>query len=123
MIVLDTSAAIEILRETERGIKIVQEIGHSEASVTSISIHEVLVGAKEKEIPRIEGFLSSVETLSFDAKSAIESSRLQNKLKSRGIKIDELDIFIAGICLANGAKLITLDKDFLEIKELDVKVF
>ncbi len=123
MIVLDTSAIIEILKQTDKGTEIAGAVKYLDVAITSISIHEILVGAKEKEIAKIEHFLSSVKTLDFNSLSAIESSRLENKLKSRGIKIGELDIFISGICLANNSKLITLDRDFLEVKELDVKVF
>ncbi len=123
MIVLDTSAIIEILKQTDKGTEIAGAVKYLDVAITSISIHEILVGAKEKEIAKIEHFLSSVKTLDFNSLSAIESSRLENKLKSRGIKIGELDIFISGICLANNSKLITLDRDFLEVKELDMKVF
>jgi len=123
MVVLDTSAVIEILRGSKKGAQIEDAIGHEKVFITAFTVHEIMMGVKETEIYKTQGFLSSVEILVFDFSSAMASSQIERGLIKKGKKIEESDIFIAGICLANNLGLITLDNDFIEIKELDVKVF
>lgn len=120
MIVLDTSAVIELLKGTGNGKKIAEiVIRHKETAITAFTIFELLGNAREKEIPKLYAFFSSVVVLSFDAMASLESSKIKNRLKARGHKIGEIDIFIAGICSATNTVLITLDKDFERIEDID----
>ena len=123
MLILDTSTIIEILKDTEKGNRISEFIQGQEAAITSFSVHELMIGAKEREITRLEMFFASVKIFSFDLMAALESWRLEKNLIKGGKTIEESDIFIAGICLAANAKLITLDKGFEGVKSLDVKFF
>ena len=123
MIILDTSAIIEILKDTEKGKKITTFIQDQETGITSFSVHELMIGSKEKELPRLEMLFASIKIFNFDLMAALESFQLEKNLIKKGKMIEESDIFIAGICLAAKAKLITLDKGFEEIKELDFKIF
>jgi predicted nucleic acid-binding protein len=122
MIILDTSAIIEILKGTEAGRKINQLTLNNETAITAFSTHELLVGARASEIPQLYGFLASLEAWGFDSASALESSRIKKELSGKGKSIGDIDIFIAGICMSNNAKLITLDKDFEPIEGLNVVV-
>ncbi len=123
MLILDTSAAIEILKATEKGNEIKKHLENQEASITAFTVHELMMGVRESEITKTQAFLTSIKIFDFDTVSAIESAKIEKQLISKGKKIEESDVFIAGICLSNNSKLITLDKDFLEVKDLDVKVF
>ncbi len=122
MIILDTSAVIEILKGTETGKTINQIIEKTESSITAFSIHELLVGARANEMSRLYGFMASLEIWAFGPSSAFESSRIKKELSRKGKSIDDIDIFIAGICISNNAKLITLDKGFLGIEGLEVEI-
>ena len=123
MLILDTSAVIEVLKGTSKGEEIEKYIENKGASITAFTIHELFVGIKENEIFKIQEFLASIRIFNFDSVAAAESSGIEKYLISKGKRVEESDVFIAGICLANNSKLITLDKGFLEIKGLDVKVF
>lgn len=123
MIILDTSAAIEILKATETGAEIRKFLETGEVCITVFTVHELMVGVKENEISKLQGFFASVKTFSFDSMAALESAKIEKRLILKGKKIEESDVFIAGVCLATNSKLFTLDKGFLGIKELDVKVF
>lgn len=122
MIVLDTSAVIEVLKGNPLGQKIAGLLEEDETAVTSFTVHEMMVGAKDNEIPLIEGFFSSIRILSFDYMTALESARLERKLRLKGRTIEKVDIFISSICMASNARLITLDNDFKEIENLEVEI-
>ncbi len=122
MIILDTSAIIEILRGTQKTQLIREQAGTEDVSITSLSVHELMIGVREKEIPSLMAFLSSVTVKSFDFAAAFKSAEIEKQLTHNGRKIEESDIFIAGICMASNAKLITLDKDFESIEGLNVAV-
>ncbi len=123
MLILDTSAAIEILKSTQKGVEVRKYLEGQEVSITAFTVHELMMGVRQSEIPKTQAFLTSIKIFDFDTVSAIESAKIEKQLISKGKKIEESDIFIAGICLSNNSKLITLDKDFLQIKELDVRIF
>ncbi|MBI2675686.1 MAG: type II toxin-antitoxin system VapC family toxin [Candidatus Aenigmarchaeota archaeon] len=122
MIVLDTSAVIEVLKGSQKGEKIADLIGADETAVTAFSVYEMLVGAKSNEIPKIEAFFNSVRILSFNHIAALESARLEMELKAKGRMIEKVDIFISSICIASNSRLITLDNDFREIENLEVEI-
>ena len=119
MLILDTSAVIEVFKETQKGKEILKVIGSDELSITTFTVHELLVGIRESEVLKIQGFLTSVKIFSFDPPSAVQSAKVERQLSSKGKKIEESDVLIAGICIANNSKLITLDKGFSGISLLD----
>lgn len=119
MIILDTSAIIEILKNTYKAPSIKEHSENEEACITSFTVHELLVGVKEKELLMLTDFILSVRVLDFNIAAAFESSKIQKELASAGRTVEESDIFIAGICIANKAKLITLDKGFQDIRGLE----
>ncbi len=122
MTILDTSAIIEILKGTEKGGKIKELLSDEILSITPISIHEILILIKEDERESFTNFLNMVKIYNFESNSSIESSKIEINLKNSGNMIQRVDTFIAGICLARGERLITLDKDFEKIGGLNVKV-
>lgn len=117
---LDSSAAIEILKGSEKGRKIKEMLSGS-ICITAFSIHELYVGAQDK-LKLIEDFLQGFEVLGYDMESAIKSSQIEKSLSVQGKKINIVDAFIAGICITNNKTLITTDRDFSKISGLDVKV-
>ncbi len=122
MIILDTSAVVEILRETQNVKRIKELCSGQEPSITSFTVYELLTNVREGEIGDITKFLSLVKVYNFDSISAFQSAEIDKSLTFKGKKIQKSDLFIAGICFANNAKLITLDKDFLEIAGLDLEM-
>ena|SRR3989338_4564093 len=122
MYVVDSTILIEALRELPRIKKVQQLIGDEPLTTTTITFHELFVGvrtAQEQFI--IEGLFSSMTVLSYDLKSAKEGARIEKHLTQTGRKINKMDTLIAGICKANNATLVTLDKDFTKIDDLNVE--
>lgn len=118
---LDTSAAIEILRGSEKGREI-KELLSGNIFITTFSAHELFVGASDGQLQIIEDFLKSFEVLAYSSECAAKSSGIEKSLSKQGKKINLVDVFIAGICMANNCTLITTDSDFKSVKGLDVKV-
>jgi tRNA(fMet)-specific endonuclease VapC len=127
MIVLDTSALIDLFRG---GDEIRNVIGCDVAS-TAVNYHEIFVGIKHHKAKAEEKFFrrffSDIKILDFDLIAAERSSEIMGRLLSLGISVNAIDVLIAGIAVANGAEtLITRDRDFesiAKVTELNIKVY
>ncbi len=62
--------------------------------------------------------LGDYETLQTSKNSALLFAELKNSLRKKGRIIQDMDLFIAAVCIDAGATLVTFDKQFEEIKEL-----
>ena len=108
MHVLDSSALIDLLKDNERGAKIIKKIGSETAVTTVFSIYELLRVDK-----RLGLLFDNIKILDFDQESAKISALLDSKQKRKGKTLAITDQHIASICISNDATLITCDKDFL----------
>lgn len=122
MYLLDSSIIIEFLRNTPRCEKIIKLIDDKSVVITSLTAHELLLGATEKELFIVEGLLNGFEVLSYDVSCATISSRIEKELFKKGEMINLTDIFIASIALKNDFTLVTLDNDFRKISNLKTKI-
>jgi predicted nucleic acid-binding protein len=120
---LDTSAIIEIFNATDKGANLKNYLKDDSLAISSITVHELLVGLKENEKEFINNFLRDVRIFNFDFSSAEESSKIENELKKKGKLINIMDILVSGILRKNKLKLVTCDKDFLNVNNLEVKIF
>lgn len=118
MYVLDSSAFIELLKESPAGKKIAKKIRDLPAATTAFTVNEILIGAKEIQRKTLEELFEGVEVIEYDKDSALKSVEIEEVLMKKGQIINTVDIFIAGICLANNKQLVTLDKHFKRIPEL-----
>ncbi len=120
MIILDTTFLIDYFR----GKEITREIIKGEETATTVvSYHEIMTGIKirkaKKEERFFKKFFSGIHLLSYDRKAAEESSSIAAKLRAIGSNVNDMDLLIAGIAIANGAeKIVTRDRDFLEIEKV-----
>ena len=118
MIVLDTSAVIELAKGTEKGRKAEEFLRQEAAAISAITLNELLVGASEKQKLRMQNFISSLHVLPFDAEVSHASVGLEEQLERAGKMIGKLDIFIAATCIVHDLQLITADHDFKHVKGL-----
>ena len=120
MILLDSSALIELVDGSEKGLKIKKVVEKDSAAISSISVNEVLITSEGKERELFEKIIKSMRILPFDAEASYKSIEIEKQLAKNGNMIGKLDIFIASICILNNIPIITLDKDYVRIKELEV---
>ena len=127
MIVLDTSALIDLFR----GGEVIRGVLGGDLATTVVNYYEIFVGIRryrskkeEKFFPR---FFSEIKILDFDLAAAERSSEIMTSLITLGISVNAFDILISGIAVANESEtLITKDKDFesvAKVTELDIKVY
>ncbi|MHA1594376.1 MAG: type II toxin-antitoxin system VapC family toxin [Candidatus Baldrarchaeia archaeon] len=116
--VLDTSVIIEIARGNEKVLKKVLSLDNT-FYITSITKFEIFVGFPKKDELL---WINSLTELPFNGKSAEIAAYMYKKLKRRGLSLGLKDLFIGAISLANGYRLITLDKDFEVLKEFGLDV-
>ncbi len=120
---LDTSAVLELSYGTSLGKQIKSHIGSSPICISALTVHELLVGLKESELQQLQPFLTEIVVVDFTTETAKRSAEIERELRRKGKLINRMDILIAGISLAHNHELLTCDKDFLQIKELPVKIF
>lgn len=127
MTCLETTFIIDLLRGKEEIKNFKDELDKSEIflSVASPTIMEIWSGAlrsrlslKEKE--KINELLSSLVVLSLEEKSAKEAGEIEAELLKSGASVDIEDVMIAGICRANGEKIVTRDQHYTRISGLKI---
>ena len=132
MIVLDTNACIDYLN----GVNNIREVLKNQGELvhlTSISIYEVSIGLErtkrkisQKRFDEMNkvwlDFISGMEIYSLGYKEAIKAAQIFDGLESRGELIDDNDILICGIMLANGiSKILTRNiKHFEKVEGIQV---
>jgi tRNA(fMet)-specific endonuclease VapC len=132
MILLDTSACIDYLNGNLKLKRLIEE-QEDLIHICSITIYEINIGFErtKRKISKQRyrklysswlEFISSMEILSLGYKEAKMSAKIYDNLEAQGQKIDDNDILLVGIMLANGIKkLITRnERHFERIKEIEI---
>ena len=118
MIILDTSALIEITRGSEKGAQIIRCVQGESYATTSINMHELLLLARDDEKDEFREFLNAIKIYPYDKGCIEKSVFIERELMQKGKLINKLDILIAAICLAQDAGILTLDEDFKRVPGL-----
>lgn len=128
-VLLDTSVIIDFLRGKAEVVDSVKQIPQNEAIyVTAISIFELFIGIFKKGLVKEESdirlFLSQLNIIDLDSRSAEESAKVLSLLQKGGHTVNSLDTLITGTAIANGVNsILTEDKDFKEIEKVtNIKV-
>ena len=119
VILLDTSAAVELLRGRQPPETILdQAIGLS--VVVEMELHlGVLHGGGRKEKDAVDAFLRSVKIFEWDSHAALVSARVISRLWKEGRPIGDFDAQIAGHAIALDMPLLSCNgKHFKRVKEL-----
>ena len=123
MTFIDTSVIIDFLAGDEKIISIVKELAEKEEiKTTTITEYELLKHKAELKRQVAEKFLSAIIVCSFDRASARKAALLFEKLRKAGKMINENDLLIAGISLANDEILLTRDQKFNNLSEVSIKI-
>ena len=123
MTFLDTSVIIDFLSGDEKIASLMKEpITKEQIKTTTITEYELLKHKSQIRRNAAEIFLSGATVCPFDRNSAKIAASLYKKLESTGKMINENDLLIAGISLANNEILLTRDKKFANINDEKIKV-
>jgi predicted nucleic acid-binding protein len=125
---LDTDICIELLRSNSRVVSNIEKLPEDTKVYTSIiNASELLYGAylsdkKEQRIVEVKNFLSDIEVLGIDLRSAEIYGELKSVLKQKGNLIADNDLFIASVAKRNELTLITHNiKHFEKISGLKIE--
>jgi tRNA(fMet)-specific endonuclease VapC len=120
VIVLDTSAAIELLDGTPAGITISKHLETELAGASVVTLNELLVGSHGNKRTMVESLFKSLQLLPADEAIARKAAIVEEVLERKGRPIQKLDTFIAATCLVHQIPLITCDKGFKNVDGLHV---
>lgn len=118
MIILDTNAVIYYLQNNKKTIQVIDKIRTKETvGISTITEIEVFSFPNLSEIQQlsISKWLEEITIFPIDSFLSRQAARLR-----RIYKIKTPDAIIASTALFYNAKLVTRDKDFKKIKELEV---
>ena len=116
--VLDTTVLIEAI-DHGRHLDLLQ----NENSISVVSVYE-FIRYKKKMLENKLLLENSFDVLPLTNPVLLKAAEIFVRLKERGLKVSENDIYIASTALAANMRLYTRDKDFLKIKKhfQDLKV-
>jgi predicted nucleic acid-binding protein len=115
MIVLETSAVIDLLSGNQLGLKVKDHIAGEPAAITSLSAFEVLSGRKGTRKTQAQEFIKNCEILSFDEKAVFAAIELEEDQAAKGKPIGKLDTMIAATSRVHKLQLLATDGDFKDI--------
>jgi len=121
MILLDTSAAIYLLRGEMPPTTLTEE----SIGISTIVGMELQTGAfhggGQREKRRLKTFLEAVEIFNFDRAAALQAAKIRAEMWHAGQPIGDYDTLIAGHALTLNMPLLTANaKHFNRVKTLDV---
>ena len=123
MALIDTSIVIDFLAGEEKIVAAVHAVAKKGAiRTTVITEYELLKHRNGLQREIAEKFLSVITVYPFDRASAKQAALLFEKLLKNGTMINENDLLIAGIALANNEILLTRDKKFAFLKEESIQI-
>lgn len=116
MIVADTDVLIDALRGREPGrSRVAREIESASLATTTISLFELLSGARTpREQETIERLLEAITILPFDEPASRAASAARRNLEIEGRTIGMADLQIAGICVSRAMPLLTRNRAHFE---------
>ncbi len=120
MYCLETSFIIDLLAGEDKSVKKYDEIAGRTLYTTSITAYELLRLKKDEE--KIKALLYRLVILDFGFNEVLEAVHIEKELKKEGKMIKVFDILIAAIAKSNGYILVTSDKHFKNIDNLNLKI-
>jgi tRNA(fMet)-specific endonuclease VapC len=123
MTILDTSVIIDFLAGDPKVVSLIEELADSDnVNTTSVTEYELLKHQTKLKRQLAEDFLSELTVFPFDSMAAKEAAKLSIALRDTGRMINENDLLIAGIALANDEVLFTRDQKLANIGKANVKL-
>ncbi len=126
MYCIDTDITIEYLRGNNKVVAKIERF-KDKISLTPITLLELHFGAcisnkKEERLKQAEELTKQFNILNFDASSFTNFGLIKSDLMKKGILLDNFDLCIASLALANNKILVTNNvQHFKRISKLNVE--
>ena len=124
---LDTNIVVDVLRRTRPHLRDRLLEARAEGRpivISAMVLNELAFGAfvsgqPDRQLARVDAFLSVYEIEPFTAEDALTSARIRAELQRKGASIGAFDTLIAGQALAREWTLVTANvRDFIRVEGL-----
>ncbi len=123
MTIIDTSVIIDFIGGDKKIVLLMKELAEREdVKTTSITEYELLKHKTKLKRQLAEDFLSELTIYPFDSAAAKEAAKLYREQQDAGRLVNENDLLIAGIALANGEVLLTRDQKLGNIDKANIRI-
>ncbi len=111
MTLIDTNIIIDFIGGDKKIVSLIKELtDKDDIKTTSITKYELLKHKSKLKKQLAEEFISEIAVYPFDSAAAKEAAQLFEELQDTGRMVNENDLLITGIALANGEVLLTRDQ-------------
>lgn len=109
---LDTNICIFTIKNKPERVRERFNLNTSRMCISSITLMELIYGAEKSQMPErnlavVEGFVSRLEVLDYDAQAAIHSGQIRAELARKGTPAGPYDQMIAGHARSRGLVVVT----------------
>jgi predicted nucleic acid-binding protein len=116
---LDTTALIDFLRGDRHTVALLEVLAaKAPLAACPITVAEVFSGAREKELPITEKFLSSLKFYPLDYEASRLAGRWRYTYARKGITLSLPDTLIAAVALRNSLALVTANDKHYPMEDL-----
>ena len=121
-ICIDTDVSIALIKNLPPREHIMELIIDRSICMSSVSAFELLL--RKTNLDLVESFISKMEIIDFDFKSARIASTIAKTLVQNGIGLEGRDLFIAATSISHECELLTLNKkDFENVPGISLVEF
>lgn len=126
MYLLDTHIAIKLMAGNPLVVQHLSSLGRIRVYTSAVTVGELSYGAMRcarpaHESQQVRRFTRHVTVLPVDAKAAFEYGVIKSRLAAQGTLLEDNDLFIASVALSRGLTLVTHDKAFARIANLNIE--
>jgi tRNA(fMet)-specific endonuclease VapC len=109
---LDTNICIFTIKNKPERVRARFNLNTGRMCISSITLMELIYGAEKSQAPErnlavVEGFVSRLEVLDYDAPAAIHSGQIRAELARKGTPVGPYDQMIAGHARSRGLIIVT----------------
>lgn len=109
---LDTNTCIFTIKNKPEHVRARFNLNTSRMCISSITLMELIYGAEKSQTPErnlavMEGFVSRLEVLDYDALAATHTGQIRAELAKKGTPVGPYDQMIAGHARSRGLIVVT----------------
>ena len=128
MVSLDSTFIIDLLRRRTSAVEMAALFERQKVpvSISPPAAVEVLASGHRlggEYLERVRALLASLPLLPFDEEAVESAARVAADLMTRGERLSEGDLLIAGISMRHGEEVVTRDRAFGRVRGLSVRFY
>ncbi|HCR5812627.1 TPA: tRNA(fMet)-specific endonuclease VapC [Shigella flexneri] len=109
---LDTNICIFTIKNKPASVRERFNLNQGRMCISSVTLMELIYGAEKSQIPErnlavIEGFVSRIDVLDYDAAAATHTGQIRAELARQGRPVGPFDQMIAGHARSRGLIIVT----------------